>query len=85
MPSFFCMPLFACNRQVDSLDKRQCNLQAIPSDIERYARTLEELLLDMNHIKELPKVCPYTYADANPMSSVFVPVAQAAKAGPQRQ
>ncbi|KAH7728046.1 PDZ-domain-containing protein scribble [Aphelenchoides avenae] len=55
MPSFFCMPLFACNRQVDSLDKRQCNLQAIPSDIERYARTLEELLLDMNHIKELPK------------------------------
>lgn len=56
MPSFFCMPFFACNRQVDSLDKRQCNLQTIPHEIERYARTLEELLLDMNHIKELPKV-----------------------------
>uniref|UniRef100_A0A914DC39 PDZ domain-containing protein n=1 Tax=Acrobeloides nanus TaxID=290746 RepID=A0A914DC39_9BILA len=50
-----CMPFFACNRQIDSLDKRQCNLQTIPHDIERYSRSLEELLLDMNHIKELPK------------------------------
>ncbi|KAI6243907.1 hypothetical protein M3Y99_00057800 [Aphelenchoides fujianensis] len=48
---FFCVPLFACNRQVDSIDKRQCNL----THIERYSRTLEELLLDMNHIKLLPK------------------------------
>ncbi|KAK0404297.1 hypothetical protein QR680_017386 [Steinernema hermaphroditum] len=52
---FFCMPFFACNRQVDSLDKRQCNLQTIPQDVERYARSLEELLLDMNHIKDLSK------------------------------
>ncbi|TKR80847.1 hypothetical protein L596_014842 [Steinernema carpocapsae] len=52
---FFCMPFFACNRQVDSLDKRQCNLQSIPQDVERYARSLEELLLDMNHIKDLSK------------------------------
>ncbi|CAD5228076.1 unnamed protein product [Bursaphelenchus okinawaensis] len=52
---FFCIPLFACNTQVDSLDKRQCNLQNVPNDVERYARTLEELLLDMNHIKDLPK------------------------------
>jgi protein scribble len=55
MPKFFCMPFFACNRQVDSLDKRQCNLTTLPHDIERYSRTLEELLLDMNHIKELPR------------------------------
>ncbi|CAD5235472.1 unnamed protein product [Bursaphelenchus xylophilus] len=52
---FFCIPLFACNTQVDSLDKRQCNLQSVPGEVERYARNLEELLLDMNHIKELPK------------------------------
>ncbi|RCN38205.1 hypothetical protein ANCCAN_15871, partial [Ancylostoma caninum] len=53
MPSFFCIPL-ACNRQIDSLDRRQNNLQAVPHDIDRY-RGLEELLLAMNHIKELPK------------------------------
>ncbi|WKY16106.1 hypothetical protein Q1695_001075 [Nippostrongylus brasiliensis] len=53
MPSFFCIPL-ACNRQVDSVDRRQNNLQAVPHDIDRY-RGLEELLLAMNHIKELPK------------------------------
>uniref|UniRef100_A0A914XB08 PDZ domain-containing protein n=1 Tax=Plectus sambesii TaxID=2011161 RepID=A0A914XB08_9BILA len=52
---FRCMPFLACNRQVDSLDKRQCNLQAVPTEVERYARSLEELLLDMNHIKELSK------------------------------
>lgn len=46
----------ACNRQVDSIDRRQCNLQTVPHEVERYARHLEELLLDMNHIKELPKV-----------------------------
>ncbi|KAE9550973.1 hypothetical protein FO519_005810 [Halicephalobus sp. NKZ332] len=55
MPRFFCMPFFACNRQVDCIDKRQCNLTNIPNEIERYSRSLEELLLDMNHIKELPK------------------------------
>ncbi|KAJ1362447.1 hypothetical protein KIN20_021990 [Parelaphostrongylus tenuis] len=53
MPSFFCIPL-ACNRQIDSLDRRQNNLQSVPHDIDRY-RGLEELLLAMNHIKELPK------------------------------
>ncbi|CAJ0579115.1 unnamed protein product, partial [Mesorhabditis spiculigera] len=54
MSSFFCMP-FSCNRQIDSFDRRQCNLQTVPHDVERYARWLEELLLDCNHIKELPK------------------------------
>uniref|UniRef100_A0A1I8B8K4 PDZ domain-containing protein n=1 Tax=Meloidogyne hapla TaxID=6305 RepID=A0A1I8B8K4_MELHA len=55
MPSFICMPFFACNRQIDLIDRRQCNLQTIPGDLERYARSLEELLLDMNHINSLPK------------------------------
>jgi len=41
------MPFFACNRQIDLIDRRQCNLQSIPGDLERYARSLEELLLDM--------------------------------------
>lgn len=50
------MPFLACNRQVDAIDRRQCNLHSVPNDIERYSRSLEELLLDMNHIKELPKV-----------------------------
>jgi protein scribble len=53
---FFCTPFFACNPQVDSIDKRQSNLTVIPiNDLERYARSLEELLLDMNHLKDLPK------------------------------
>lgn len=49
------MPFLTCNRQIDSVDRRQCNLQHIPGDLERYARSLEELLLDMNHIRDLPK------------------------------
>uniref|UniRef100_A0A7E5A261 PDZ domain-containing protein n=1 Tax=Panagrellus redivivus TaxID=6233 RepID=A0A7E5A261_PANRE len=49
------MPFFACNRQVDVLDKRQCNLEVLPPEVERYARSLEELLLDMNHLKDLPR------------------------------
>lgn len=53
---FSCIPLFACNRQVDCLDRRQCNLQNVPSDIDRNARTLEEAYLDCNHIKDLDKV-----------------------------
>lgn len=52
---FSCIPLFACNRQVDYLDRRQCNLQSVPNDIDRNARTLEEAYLDCNHIKDLDK------------------------------
>ncbi|CAI4233307.1 unnamed protein product [Auanema sp. JU1783] len=49
----FCMPI-TCNRQIDSLDRRQQNLTAVPHDIERY-RALEELLLSTNQIEEIPK------------------------------
>ncbi|XP_054268231.1 protein lap4 isoform X3 [Macrosteles quadrilineatus] len=53
---FRCIPIFkGCNRQVEFVDKRHCSLQAVPEDILRYSRSLEELLLDANHIRELPK------------------------------
>lgn len=54
---FRCIPLFrGCNRQVEYIDKRHSNLFSIPDDVLRYARTLEELLLDANHIRDLPRV-----------------------------
>ncbi|MEQ2211167.1 hypothetical protein XENOCAPTIV_027845 [Xenoophorus captivus] len=52
-----CIPLWRCNRHVESVDKRHCNLQTVPDEIFRYSRSLEELLLDANQLKELPKVC----------------------------
>ena len=48
--------LKGCNRQVEFVDKRHCSLSAVPEDILRYARSLEELLLDANHLRDLPKV-----------------------------
>ena len=54
---FKCMPLFrACNRHVEYIDKRHCNLPGVPDDVYRYARTLEELHLDANQIRDLPRV-----------------------------
>ncbi|XP_061521765.1 protein scribble homolog isoform X7 [Phycodurus eques] len=50
-----CIPLWRCNRHVESVDKRHCNLQAVPDEVFRYSRSLEELLLDANQLKELPK------------------------------
>ncbi|XP_039279782.1 protein scribble homolog isoform X7 [Nilaparvata lugens] len=53
---FRCIPIFkGCNRQVEYVDKRHCSLPSVPEDILRYSRSLEELLLDANHIKDLPK------------------------------
>lgn len=54
---FKCIPIFkGCNRQVEFVDKRHCSLQSVPEDILRYSRSLEELMLDANHIRDLPKV-----------------------------
>ncbi|KAG5204701.1 hypothetical protein JEQ12_019146 [Ovis aries] len=50
-----CIPLWRCNRHVESVDKRHCSLQAVPEEIYRYSRSLEELLLDANQLRELPK------------------------------
>ncbi|XP_073536129.1 protein scribble homolog isoform X14 [Phyllobates terribilis] len=50
-----CIPLWRCNRHVESVDKRHCSLHAVPDDIYRYSRSLEELLLDSNQLQELPK------------------------------
>ena len=53
-----CIPLFrACNQQVESVDRRHWGLTAVPDDVLRYARSLEELFLDANQIKDLPRVC----------------------------
>lgn len=54
---FKCIPIFkGCNRQVEFVDKRHCSLTSVPEEILRYSRSLEELLLDANHLRELPKV-----------------------------
>lgn len=54
---FRCIPIFkGCNRQVECVDKRHSSLNSVPEEILRYARSLEELLLDANHLRELPKV-----------------------------
>ncbi|XP_075067657.1 protein scribble homolog isoform X14 [Mixophyes fleayi] len=50
-----CIPLWRCNRHVESVDKRHCSLQAVPEEVFRYSRSLEELLLDSNQLRELPK------------------------------
>lgn len=50
-----CLPMLKCGRQVDYIDRRHCSLVAVPDEILRNARTLEELLLDANQIRELPK------------------------------
>ena len=53
---FKCFPIPFCNRNVEQIDKRHCNLTSVPDDILRYKHTLEELLLDANQLQDLPKV-----------------------------
>jgi hypothetical protein len=53
---FKCFPIPFCNRNVEQIDKRHCNLTVVPDDILRYKHTLEELLLDANQLQDLPKV-----------------------------
>lgn len=53
---FKCFPIPFCNRNLEQIDKRHCNLTSVPDDVLRYTRTLEELLLDANQLQDLPKV-----------------------------
>lgn len=53
---FHCISLWRCNRHVETIDKRHCSLVYVPEEIYRYARSLEELLLDANQLRELPEV-----------------------------
>lgn len=60
---FKCIPIFkGCNRQIEFVDKRHCSLGNVPEEILRYSRSLEELLLDANHIQDLPKVSKMSIA-----------------------
>lgn len=52
---FRCLP-WRCNRQVESLDRSHCSLTFVPDEVYRYDRSLEELYLDANQIKDLPRV-----------------------------
>lgn len=71
---FRCIPIFkGCNRQVEYVDKRHCSLPTVPDDILRYTRSLEELLLDANHIRDLPKVrIQFFYSISEPFLSYSV-------------
>ena len=58
---FKCFNLFPWrgSRQLDCIDKRHCNLASVPDEVLRQERSLEELYLSANQLKELPKVfCP---------------------------
>ncbi|XP_072911320.1 protein scribble homolog isoform X5 [Hemitrygon akajei] len=50
-----CIPLWRCNRHIEAVDRRHCSLSGVPEEIYRYSRSLEELLLDSNQLRELPK------------------------------
>lgn len=65
---FHCIPLWRCNRHVEMIDKRHCSLLYVPDEIYRYGRSLEELLLDANQLRDLPKVSTL------PFSSIIIVV-----------
>ena len=50
------LDLFLCQFGVgrtDSIDRSNCSLLAVPSDIYRYSRSLEELILNNNQVNSL--------------------------------
>lgn len=53
---FRCLLPWRCSRQVDSIDRSHCSLTFVPDEVYRYDRSLEELFLDANQIKDLPRV-----------------------------
>lgn len=56
---FRCLIPWRCSRQVEHIDRRHGNLAFIPDDIYRYERFLQELFLDANQIKDLPRVSEF--------------------------
>lgn len=52
---FRCLLPWRCTRQVESIDRTHCSLTFVPDEVYRYDRSLEELLLDANQIKDLPR------------------------------
>ncbi|OQV22282.1 Protein lap4 [Hypsibius exemplaris] len=54
---FKCLPIIGCstNRQVEKLDKSHCDLHEIPEEVLRAHKSLEECILDANHLASLPK------------------------------
>lgn len=71
---FHCIPLWRCNRHVESIDKRHCSLVYVPEEIYRYARSLEELLLDANQLRELPEVRVRPHLRALPSRLLSLPL-----------
>lgn len=70
---FKCIPIFkGCNRQVEFVDKRHCSLPQVPEEILRYSRTLEELFLDANHIRDLPKVSDFQKESRKTIGSIKI-------------
>eukprot|EP00794_Sanderia_malayensis_P012000 gene12000-13238_t len=57
MAMFKCLSLFPwrLNRQLEVIDKRHCNLTNVPDEVLRQERSLEELYLDANQLRDLPK------------------------------
>lgn len=75
---FHCIPLWRCNRHVETIDRRHCSLLYVPEEVYRYARSLEELLLDANQLRELPEVSAASparpAAPSSPFRSPFRPL-----------
>lgn len=54
---FFCIPLFTCKTGiVETLDYSQLRLEEVPKEILKSRKYVEELLLNVNGIEELPTV-----------------------------
>jgi Leucine-rich repeat (LRR) protein len=56
---FFCIPssLFACkNGIIEQSDFSQLKLESVPKEIIKSRKHIEELLLNVNSIEELPPV-----------------------------
>ncbi len=58
-----CLCLRRKEEEVQVLDYRHSSLDYIPSDVFRHERTLEELLVDSNRIREVPRVGVHSRKD----------------------